>query len=141
MLIPVARKKMLMGPCSGDEVVEDGFQAGIGAVYGRDPEALPGRQLVQAPARVGADTAPRHPHRRVSLVDGSRAPIHGYEPVALRYFQVTSDGTLRYLTDEDLTKIDAIKEVGKRNRELELLELGELAFEELAAERDPGGEP
>jgi hypothetical protein len=53
----------------------------------------------------------------------SALTIHGYEPVALRYFQVTSDGSLRYLTNEDLGKIDTIKDVGKRNRELANIEL------------------
>lgn len=49
--------------------------------------------------------------------------MHGYEPVSLRYFQLETDGGLRYLTDEDLARIDKIKEVGKRNKELSNIEL------------------
>jgi len=32
--------------------------------------------------------------------------IHGYEPVTLRYFGFNPDGTLKYLTDEDIAKPD-----------------------------------
>lgn len=53
----------------------------------------------------------------------SALSIHGYEPVSLRYFQLASDGSLRYLTDADLERIDAIASVGKRNRELANIEL------------------
>jgi hypothetical protein len=53
----------------------------------------------------------------------SALTMHGYEPVMLRYFQIAADGSLRYLTDEDLTRIDAIKDTGKRNRALANIEL------------------
>jgi len=53
----------------------------------------------------------------------SALTIHGYEPVSLRYFQLTTDGSVRYLTTADLERIDAIKDVGKRNRELANIEL------------------
>jgi len=53
----------------------------------------------------------------------SALTIHGYEPVSLRYFQLTPDGALRYLTTADLERIDAIKDIGKRNRELANIEL------------------
>ncbi len=53
----------------------------------------------------------------------SALSIHGYEPVSLRYFQLSADGSLRYLTTADLARIDAIGNVGKRNRELANIEL------------------
>lgn len=53
----------------------------------------------------------------------SALTIHGYEPVSLRYFQLTAEGAPRYLTAADLERIDAIKDVGKRNRELANIEL------------------
>jgi hypothetical protein len=33
--------------------------------------------------------------------------VHGFEPIALRYFSIRQDGTLRYLTNEDLSVPDA----------------------------------
>ncbi|MDB4961176.1 MAG: hypothetical protein JWP01_1175 [Myxococcales bacterium] len=63
----------------------------------------------------------------------SALTMHGYEPVRLRYFQVTTDGSLRYLTDADLTRIDAIKDTGKRNRELANIEL---TFRKLGSTRE-----
>jgi hypothetical protein len=59
--------------------------------------------------------------------------LHGYEPVSLRYFQLTPDGEPRYLTDEDLVAIDKIKEVSKRNRELANIEL---RFHKLGSKRE-----
>lgn len=53
----------------------------------------------------------------------SALTIHGYEPVSLRYFQLTPEGAVRYLTTADLERIDALKSVGKRNRELANIEL------------------
>ncbi len=49
--------------------------------------------------------------------------LHGYEPVALRYFQVNPDGTLQYLTDADLKPVESYKSAGKRNDELANMEL------------------
>lgn len=49
--------------------------------------------------------------------------IHGYEPVSMRYFRLTSDGNIQYLTDADFAAIDQIKDVGKRNRELSNVEI------------------
>ena len=53
----------------------------------------------------------------------SALSMHGYEPLALRYFQLTPEGELRYLTDDDVKKIDSIKDVGRRNREYANIEL------------------
>ena len=49
--------------------------------------------------------------------------LHGYEPISLRYFRLNADGTLRYLTDEDLVAIDKLADVGRRNKELGNVEL------------------
>jgi hypothetical protein len=53
----------------------------------------------------------------------SALTLHGYEPVSLRYFRLTKDGEIHYLTDDDLKTIDGIKDVGKRNREYANIEL------------------
>ena len=49
--------------------------------------------------------------------------IHGYELVAMRYFTLTPDGDVRYLTAEDAKKIDELANVSKRNREYGNVEL------------------
>jgi hypothetical protein len=49
--------------------------------------------------------------------------LHGYEPVALRYFKLTPDGDIRYVTDEDLTRIAKLKGPNLRNREFANIEL------------------
>jgi hypothetical protein len=49
--------------------------------------------------------------------------IHGYEPVSLRYFQLADDGSIRYVTDEDLAKLANVKDAGKRNTALSNIEL------------------
>ena len=44
--------------------------------------------------------------------------------MSLRYFKLTEDGEMRYLTDADLDRRStALKDVGKRNRELANIEL------------------
>ena len=53
----------------------------------------------------------------------SALTMHGYEPVSLRYFKLSKDGEIAYLSDEDFAKIDAIKNVGQRNRALSNIEL------------------
>ncbi len=53
----------------------------------------------------------------------SALALHGYEPVSLRYFKLTPEGELRYLTDDDVKKIDGIKDVSRRNREYASIEL------------------
>lgn len=53
----------------------------------------------------------------------SALAIHGYEPVSMRYFKLTNDGELSYLTDADLVRIDRISDVGRRNRELANVEI------------------
>ncbi|MBL0214858.1 MAG: hypothetical protein IPQ07_13365 [Myxococcales bacterium] len=53
----------------------------------------------------------------------SALTIHGYEPVSLRYFQLADDGTIKYVTDEDLAQIATLKDAGKRNTALSNIEL------------------
>ena len=49
--------------------------------------------------------------------------IHGYEPTAMRYFKLSKDGEITYLTDADLAKIDKIKNVASKNRQLSNVEI------------------
>ena len=49
--------------------------------------------------------------------------IHGYEPTSMRYFKLTKDGDITYLTDDDLAKIDKIKNVAAKNRALSNVEI------------------
>lgn len=42
--------------------------------------------------------------------------IHGYEPVALRYFKLDNAGELVYLTAADVARLDKIGDVSARNR-------------------------
>jgi hypothetical protein len=49
--------------------------------------------------------------------------LHGYEPVSLRYFKLTADGEIRYVTDEDLVRIAKLKGPNLRNREFASIEL------------------
>jgi len=49
--------------------------------------------------------------------------LHGYEPVSMRYFQLTDTGDIVYLTNADLERADAIKDTAKRNRELANVEV------------------
>ncbi len=49
--------------------------------------------------------------------------IHGYEPVSLKYFQLTDAGDIRYVTKDDVDKADAIKDVSKHNKEFANVEL------------------
>jgi hypothetical protein len=53
----------------------------------------------------------------------SALSMHGYEPISLRYFQLTPEGELRYLGDDDIKKIDPVKDTGRRNREYANIEL------------------
>ena len=48
--------------------------------------------------------------------------IHGYEPVSMRYFTVNSDGTLAYLTDDDLA-VEKIEDSIKRNQRMANVEI------------------
>ena len=43
--------------------------------------------------------------------------IHGYEPTAMRYFTLTPEGDVHYLTAADAKQLDAIGNLNKRNRE------------------------
>ena len=70
----------------------------------------------------------------VSAMTGARLPtqlifslsalwIHGYELSGMRYFTLTADGDVRYLTAEDTKQLDAITNLNKRNREYGNVEL------------------
>ena len=59
--------------------------------------------------------------------------IHGYEPVAMRYFQLTPEGDIKYLTAADLERIDQIKQIAKRNGELGNVEI---KFRKLGEKRE-----
>jgi len=53
----------------------------------------------------------------------SALALHGYQPVQLRYFQLSEAGAIRYLTAADMVRIDAIKDTAKKNRALANMEL------------------
>jgi hypothetical protein len=53
----------------------------------------------------------------------SALTLHGYEPASLRYFRLGADGELTYLTDADVTRLAALTDVGRRNREYANIEL------------------
>jgi len=53
----------------------------------------------------------------------SALAIHGYEPVSMRYFRLTKEGDIEYLTDADFAAIDKIDDVGKRNQQLSNVEI------------------
>jgi hypothetical protein len=59
--------------------------------------------------------------------------LHGYEPVALRYFKLDGAGDVVYLTDADLKKIDAVKDPGMHNRALGDVEL---KFRKIGSKRE-----
>jgi hypothetical protein len=46
----------------------------------------------------------------------SALAIHGYEPTSVRFFRVSADGTLVYLTDADVAKAAKITDPGAHNR-------------------------
>jgi hypothetical protein len=45
----------------------------------------------------------------------SALAVHGYEPTAMRYFDLTPDGDIRYLTSADVDKLEKITNDSKRN--------------------------
>jgi len=49
--------------------------------------------------------------------------LYGYEPTSMKYFELTDDGGLRYLTQADLDKADKIRDQGKRNHALANVEI------------------
>ncbi len=49
--------------------------------------------------------------------------IHGYEPTSLRYFKLDDAGAVSYLSDDDVTALDATKDVAQRNRAYANIEL------------------
>jgi hypothetical protein len=53
----------------------------------------------------------------------SALSIHGYELTSVRYFRVGNDGSLDYVTDDDLERIEKIKDASRRNRELSNVEM------------------
>lgn len=53
----------------------------------------------------------------------SALELHGYEPTSLRYFKLAPDGSLTYLTDDDVTAAEKIKDANARNRQFANVEL------------------
>jgi hypothetical protein len=53
----------------------------------------------------------------------SALSIHGYEPTSLRYFKLADDGSLVYLTDDDVAAAGKIQDLIKRNREMANVEV------------------
>ena len=53
----------------------------------------------------------------------SALAIHGYEPTSMRYFKLTPEGEIQYLTTADFEAIDKIANVGKRNQQLGNVEI------------------
>jgi hypothetical protein len=53
----------------------------------------------------------------------SALSIHGYEPTSMRYFRLSNEGDIEYLTDADFVAIDKIAGDGKRNRQLGNVEI------------------
>jgi hypothetical protein len=54
----------------------------------------------------------------------SALQIHGYELTSLRYFKLAADGKIAYLTDDDVTAAEKIKDANARNRQFANVELG-----------------
>ncbi|CAN5375498.1 hypothetical protein BH11MYX1_BH11MYX1_02420 [soil metagenome] len=47
----------------------------------------------------------------------SALSLHGYEPTALRYFKLSADGNVEYMTDADVATAEKISNAGARNRQ------------------------
>ncbi len=47
----------------------------------------------------------------------SALSLHGYEPTSLRYFKLSADGDVQYLTDADVATAEKITDAGARNRQ------------------------
>ncbi len=65
--------------------------------------------------------------------------IHGYEPVALRYFRLQPDGTLRYLSKDDLAAADAEAAAARRRKSHNQLQVG--AFTNVEVRYRKAGDP
>jgi hypothetical protein len=64
----------------------------------------------------------------------SALTLHGYELTGLRYFKITPDGDVAYLTDDDIAKIDkTAKSVARRNLAYSNVEL---RFHKVGATRE-----
>jgi hypothetical protein len=108
-----------------------------------DPRALarvPLRELPGALAPVARELGSLYRHNysktmdMISAMTGARLPtqlifslsalsLHGYELAGMRYFTLSPEGDVQYLTADDARRIDAIASVGKRNREYGNVEL------------------
>jgi hypothetical protein len=47
----------------------------------------------------------------------SALSLHGYEPTALRYFKLSADGNVEYMTDAEVATAEKITNAGARNRQ------------------------
>lgn len=70
---------------------------------------------------IGAMTSARLPTQLIFSL--SALWIHGYELTGMRYFTLTPEGDVHYLTPDEVKKLDAITNVLKRNREYSNVEL------------------
>jgi hypothetical protein len=53
----------------------------------------------------------------------SALELHGYELTSMRYFKLTPQGEVAYLTDDDVTAAEKVKDAGARNRQFANVEL------------------
>ncbi len=53
----------------------------------------------------------------------SALSLHGYEPTSLRYFKLSSDGTVEYMSDAEVAAAEKITAAGARNRRFANVEL------------------
>jgi hypothetical protein len=108
-----------------------------------DPRALTrlGEKKLRAPLEVVAtelSSLYRYNYSKtMNMIDAMRAgalptqlifslsalTTHGYEAVGMRYFDLTADGDIRYLTDGDLDKLQSVTDVSKLNHALSNVEL------------------
>ena len=49
--------------------------------------------------------------------------VHGYEPTAMRYFELTPDGDIRYLTSADVDKLAKVTDASKLNHAFSNVEI------------------
>lgn len=65
--------------------------------------------------------------------------IHGHEPVAVRYFRLEPDGSIHYLTAEDLAAADAPAKKGRKRKQVN--EAQRSTFNDVEIQFRPVGDP
>jgi hypothetical protein len=63
----------------------------------------------------------------------SALSLHGYAPTSLKYFKLSPEGEVVYLTDADVTKAEKIANAGARNREFANVEF---TFHKIGSKHD-----